>query len=120
MGHWLIMAGEAESLEGHGGQPRKRPPGVTPDWAFSFLIIYDCLIVRMRTLFVLREQTVVSGFLLGTGLRSFSRRDFHRSTQDLPNISKFGGAFVRIAGKHPSRSFRALTVCFFRAAFPDA
>jgi hypothetical protein len=31
-------AGEAESLEGHGGQSRKRLHGVTPAWPFVFLL----------------------------------------------------------------------------------
>ena len=30
--------------------------------AFCFGIIYDCLTVKIRTLFVLREQSAVSGF----------------------------------------------------------
>src|ERR1700730_12112285 len=49
--------------------------------AFCFLIIHDCLTVKTRTLFVLREQIVVSGFLRGTGhgaVSPFSQCGFHR------------------------------------------
>jgi hypothetical protein len=60
------MRPETESLEGLGEQSRKAMR-CNARVAFCFLFIYDCLAVKIRILFVLREQIVISGRLRRSG-----------------------------------------------------
>ena len=61
------MRSEAESWRAWGTVSRKAM-WCNTRVAFCFGFIYDCLTVKMRTLFVLREQTVVAGYVASIAL----------------------------------------------------